>query len=135
MREHGLLSPRRVRKGEGVSYGRTITTDAPDVMWGTDGMRVMTVEEGMCWIFAAADHFNCEVVGHHVCKRGDRFAALQPVSQALGFAERFGLVVEHQWVTREEGRLARRLKNAQLKIDASIEEIWAGPRNEYRLKC
>jgi len=42
---------------------------------------------------------------------------------ALGFAERFGLVVEHQWTKREEGRLARRLKNANLKIDASIEEI------------
>jgi DNA replication protein DnaC len=42
---------------------------------------------------------------------------------ALGFAERFSLVVEHQWSAREEGRLARRLKNAHLKIDASIEEI------------
>lgn len=42
---------------------------------------------------------------------------------ALGFAERFSLVVEHQWATREEGRLARRLKNAALKVDASIEEI------------
>ena len=42
---------------------------------------------------------------------------------ALGFAERFGLVIEHQWATREEGRLARRLKNASLKVDASIEEI------------
>ena len=38
---------------------------------------------------------------------------------ALSFAERFGLVVEHQWSAREEGRLARRLKNAHLKIDAS----------------
>jgi DNA replication protein DnaC len=42
---------------------------------------------------------------------------------ALSFAERFSLVVEHQWMAREEGRLARRLKNARLKIDASIEEI------------
>ena len=42
---------------------------------------------------------------------------------ALGFAERSGLVLEHQWATREEGRLAHRLKNAQLTIDASVEEI------------
>lgn len=42
---------------------------------------------------------------------------------ALGFAERFSIVVEHQWCVREEARLARRLKNARLKIDASIEEI------------
>lgn len=42
---------------------------------------------------------------------------------ALGFAERFGLVVEHQWAMREQGRLDRRLKNAALKVDASVEEI------------
>ena len=81
MREHNLLSPRRVRTGAGASHDGTITTDAPDLMWGTDGTRVMTVEEGMCWIFTAVDYFDCEVVGHHVCKRGDRLAALQPVAQ------------------------------------------------------
>lgn len=42
---------------------------------------------------------------------------------ALSFAERFAIIVEQQWTAREEGRLARRLKNAQLKVDASIEEI------------
>jgi transposase InsO family protein len=83
MREHGLLSPRRVRQGADIAHDGTITTDAPDLMWGTDGTRVLTADEGMCWIFTSVDHFNCEVVGHHVCKRGDRFAALQPVSQGL----------------------------------------------------
>lgn len=78
-----MLSPRRARKGEGISHDRTITTDTPDVVWGTDGTRVMTVEEGLCWVFTAVGHFNCEVVGHHVCKRGDRFATLQPVAQGL----------------------------------------------------
>lgn len=42
---------------------------------------------------------------------------------ALSFAERFSLIVEHQWVAREHGRLGRRLKNANLKVEASIEEI------------
>jgi len=42
---------------------------------------------------------------------------------ALGFSERFSLVVEHQWITREQARLARRLKNAGLRVDASVEEI------------
>lgn len=83
MREHGLLSPRRVRQGAGSSHDGTITTDVPDLMWGTDGTRVLTSDEGMCWVFTAVDHFNCEVVGRHVCKRGDRFAALQPVAQGL----------------------------------------------------
>src|SRR5450759_586138 len=83
MREHGLLSPRRVRQGKGIDHEGRITTDAPDLVWGTDGTRVLTADEGMCWIFTAVDHYSCEVVGRHVCKRGDRFAALQPVSQGL----------------------------------------------------
>lgn len=41
----------------------------------------------------------------------------------LSFAERFGLLVERQWAAREEGRLARRLKAAQLRMEASVEEI------------
>lgn len=41
----------------------------------------------------------------------------------LSFAERFGLLVERQWATREEGRLARRLKAAQLRMEASVEEV------------
>ena len=41
----------------------------------------------------------------------------------LSFAERFGLVVERQWSAREEGRLARRLKAAQLRMEASVEEV------------
>jgi len=40
----------------------------------------------------------------------------------LSFAERVGLLVERQWSAREEGRLARRLKAAQLKLTASVEE-------------
>jgi DNA replication protein DnaC len=41
----------------------------------------------------------------------------------LTFAERFGLLVERQWAAREEGRLARRTKTAQLKLEASVEEV------------
>lgn len=52
-------------------------------MWGADGARILTAEEGWCWFFGAVDHLNGEVVGHHVCKRGDRFAALEPVAQGL----------------------------------------------------
>ena len=33
MREHGLMSPRRVRQGEGLAHDGKITTDAPDLMW------------------------------------------------------------------------------------------------------
>jgi transposase InsO family protein len=59
-------------------------------MWGTEGTRFLTVQEGWCWICLAVDHFNDEVVGWHVCKRGDRFAALEPIRQ--GIKVRFGSV-------------------------------------------
>jgi len=118
MREHGLLSPRRVRQGKGVSHEGTITTDAPDLMWGSDGTRVQTAEEGMCWIFSAVDHYSCEVVGSHVCKRGDRFAALQPVSQ--------GLAKHFEGVTADVGR------GLSLRMDNGTQYVSDHFRNQVR---
>ena len=83
MRAQGLLSPHRGRQGEPKPHDGTIVTSAPDVMWGTDGARVLTVDDGWVWTFAAIDHWNAECVGWHVCKVGDRFAALEPVAQGL----------------------------------------------------
>ncbi len=90
MRAQGLLSPHRGRQGEPKPHDGTIVTSAPDVMWGTDGARVLTVDDGWVWTFAAVDHWNAECVGWHVCKVGDRFAALEPVAQ--GLRRRCGLV-------------------------------------------
>jgi hypothetical protein len=47
-----------------------ITTDAPNVLWGTDGARVLTVDDGWGWVLVAVEHFNVECVGYHVCKLG-----------------------------------------------------------------
>ena len=80
----GLLSPHRGRQGEMQAHEGTIVTSAPDVMWGTDGVRVFTAEDGWVWTFAAVDHWNAECVGWHVCKVGNRFAALEPIAQGLG---------------------------------------------------
>ncbi|MEX3582266.1 MAG: hypothetical protein VB137_05900 [Burkholderia sp.] len=33
-----------------------MTTDRPNKMWGTDGAKVQTLDEGLVWIFAAVDH-------------------------------------------------------------------------------
>jgi putative transposase len=83
MREHGLLSPRWGRQGEAKVHGGKIITLAPNLMWGTDGVRVFTVDDGWVWIFAAVEHWNAECVGWHVCKVWSRFAALEPISQGL----------------------------------------------------
>lgn len=90
MREHKLLSPYRQPKGEEHTHDGEIITHAPDVMWGTDGTKVLTVEDGYGWVFVGVDHWNAECVGAHVCKRGDRFAALEPI--AMGVHKRFGSV-------------------------------------------
>ena len=83
MRAQGLLSPHRGRQGEMKAHDGTIVTSAPDLMWGTDGVRVFTADDGWVWTFAAVDHWNAECVGWHVCKVGNRFAALEPVAQGL----------------------------------------------------
>ena len=83
MRAQGLLSPHRGRQGDPKAHDGTIVTSAPCVMWGTDGVRVFTAQDGWVWTFAAVDHWNAECVGWHVCKVGSRFAALEPVAQGL----------------------------------------------------
>jgi|TARA_B100000315_G_scaffold107002_1_gene98203 transposase InsO family protein len=83
MRAHGLLSPHRGRQGPATVHDGTIVTSAPNVMWGTDGVRVFTRDTGWVWIFAAVEHWNAECVGWHVCKVGSRFAALEPIAQGL----------------------------------------------------
>jgi len=83
MREHSLLSPHRVRQGKAKKHEGKIITLMPNVMWGTDGARVFTLDDGWVWVFSAVEHWNAECVGWHVCKVGSRFAALEPISQGL----------------------------------------------------
>jgi len=90
MRQHQLLSPHRQRQGAHLVHDGTIVTDAPGIMWGTDGARAFTVDQGWCWIFVAVEHWNAECVGWHVCKTGSRYAALEPI--AAGLTRLYGAV-------------------------------------------
>jgi transposase InsO family protein len=83
MRENNLLSPHRVPQKPPYEHTGRIVTDDPNVMWGTDGAKVFTLDDGWGWIFACVEHWNSECMGWHVTKRGDRFAALEPVAQGL----------------------------------------------------
>jgi transposase InsO family protein len=84
------LSPHRVRRGADLVHDGTVTTDAPGIMWGTDGMRVFTADQGWCWVFAAVEHWSAECMGWHVCKTGSRSAALEPI--AAGLTRAYGAV-------------------------------------------
>ncbi len=89
MRQNRLLVPQRTRRVHGnAAHDGTIVTTRSNQMWGTDGTRFYTRRDGWCWLFAAIDHASDRVVGHHVAKIGDRFAALEPIKQ--GITENFG---------------------------------------------
>lgn len=83
MKDNQLLSPHRSPYQPPNPHDGRISTDAPNVMWGSDGTKVKTVDNGWVWIFSVAEHWNTECLGWHVCKKGDRFAALEPVAQAV----------------------------------------------------
>ena len=83
MREHNLLSPHRARPRPEEDHDRKIVTDAPNVMWATDGTQITTVRDGKVWLFATVEHWNAEALGWHVSKRGTRREALQATSMAV----------------------------------------------------
>ena len=62
-------------------------TDAPNVRWGTDATMAWTKNDGWVWVFALLDHHTDEAWAH-VAKVGNRFAALQPLYDAV--IDRFG---------------------------------------------
>lgn len=89
MRMHQLLAPRRLGPPNGdPAHAGTIITTRPNEMWGTDATRFFTEQDGWCWFFGAIDHYSADVVGWHVAKVGDRWAALEPLRQ--GARELFG---------------------------------------------
>jgi DNA replication protein DnaC len=55
----------------------------------------------------------------------------EPETSQLGFDERFGLLVDAEWIHRENKRLQRVLKEAKLKLgQACVEDIDYPPRRE-----
>ena len=83
MRGHALLSPHRARTRTEAPHERHIITQAPNVMWATDATQITTVHDGKVWLFGVIEHWNAELVGWHVAKRGTRFEATQAVSMAV----------------------------------------------------
>jgi transposase InsO family protein len=83
MRERALLSPHRARRRTEAAHDRRIVTEAPDVMWAIDATQVTTVRDGKVWLFGVAEHWNAELLGWHVSKRGTRFEAIQALGMAV----------------------------------------------------
>jgi putative transposase len=88
LRRHGLLAPQRVRgRRTPRPHDGTIIPEAPNLRWGTDATMAWTRADGWVWVFCVVDHYTAEAWAH-VAKVGDRFAALQPVYDAV--IDRFG---------------------------------------------
>jgi putative transposase len=91
MRDNNLLAPHRAGNPHGPkAHDGSITTEAPDLMWGTDMTTTVTTGEGLAHVFVAVDHCAAECVGIHAAKSGNRFEALEPVHQ--GVREHFGAI-------------------------------------------
>lgn len=88
MRLHGLLAPTRAGKPHGPrAHDGTITTDAPDVMWGTDATTTMTLDEGTANVFVVIDHCTAECLGLFAAKRGTRWEAIEAMREAVRLAK------------------------------------------------
>jgi transposase InsO family protein len=90
MRENSLLSPHRHPPRPATEHDGSITTEAPNVMWGADGAVIPTVEDGNVTLFIVAEHWNAEGLGWHVAKHGNRYAAAEAL--ALAVSRVFGSV-------------------------------------------
>jgi len=83
MRNHRLLSPYRHEQGKKKLHDGRITTDDPGEMWGTDAAKIFTLEDGWVWFFGVIEHWNAECLGWHLTKKGNRFAAIEAMTQAI----------------------------------------------------
>ena len=84
MGANNLLAPVRPKwNGSSRTHDGTIVTEHPNRMWGTDGKQFWTREDGLCWFFGVIDHCDDEILGWHASVIGNRFAALEPIHQAI----------------------------------------------------
>ncbi|MGQ0670238.1 MAG: transposase [Actinomycetota bacterium] len=104
MRQAGLLAPQRARgRRKPRPHDGTIIPEAPNLLWGTDATMAYTAKDGWVWAFIAIDHYSAEAWAE-VAARGDRFAALEPIYEAVRgrFGEldkdvARGIALRHDW--------------------------------------
>ena len=136
MRLAGLLAPQRAkRRRRPRSHDGTIIPSAPDLLWGTDATMAWTKKDGWVWAFCCVDHFTAEA-WTTVAKRGDRFACLEPLYDAV--TERFGnvdrnlargIALRHDWGPQytsghfQGDRVARDRGQPRLRRRASLQRL------------
>ena len=137
---HGLLTPQRAghRHGDQAHAG-TITTAAPNVLWGTDATRFYTAQEGWCWWFGAIDHASADIVGWHVAKiqRKHRAAVSPGTHRHVGGRQPLDLpcpahdVPPDRWGQRVHHRARLRLGT---RPQAAVDRQRYGARHERTVR-
>ena len=81
MRTAGLPAPQRAGSPHRPRvHDGTITTEAPDVMWGIDATATHIVHDGPVTVFVAVDHCASEVFGLASCEVDSRLVILGKLS-------------------------------------------------------
>ena len=84
MREHALQAPVRKGRPRGPqNHDGKITTDAPNIMWGTDMTTTVLANGQQACVFATVDHHGIYCLGIHASEEGTRWEALEPVRQGV----------------------------------------------------
>jgi len=47
----------------------------------------------------------------------------KPSLSSLSFEDRLAMIVDHEWTSREDRKLTKRLKTARLRTHATVEDI------------
>ena len=83
---HGLLASRG--RGTSTAIPPTPVASRPSgpTSSGTDATCFWSERDGWCWFFGAIDHATDELVGWKATKRGDRWAALEPLYPGVRYA-------------------------------------------------
>ena len=136
MREHDLQAPQRAGHAHGPkAHDGTITTEAPDVMWGTDMTATVTVAEGPAFVFVAVDHCTAECIGLHAAKRGTRFEGSPSFvrePEGNGVAERFIRTLKENLLWVRSFATIEELRLALLAFKRTYNEQWMLEKYDYR---
>jgi putative transposase len=82
MRHHQLLAPRRLGPPNGIRRTPGRSSPHGPTRCGA-ATRFYPEQDGWCWFFGAIDHYSDDLVGSHVAKLGDRWAAPEPICQGV----------------------------------------------------
>lgn len=83
MQEANLLNDRNRKTGSGRIHDGSIITEHPNKLWATDGKEFWTEQEGKCHFIGVIDHFDDLIMSFHLCKKFDRYAAMEPLREAI----------------------------------------------------